>query len=327
MSRGLDTERDDDRGRNERPARNAVPPPDSHERRDPRPAPRPFEPRDPDLRSVTVPRHHFALPARPGRNAIGDRHRVFRLRDTESVALVTVGTFRVVFERDLVGGPYRGDAARLAQDVRHLRGQGLMDRRSLAVDEEGHSTGVLALTDTGRRLLEAQREDRDPESGQAVYSGWRKPAELIHDASLYRMYQVEAAAIEAAGGRIERVVLDDELKREVYGMANRRPCATDDERTRALVEAARPCDVPIIEGHLEFPDVRIEYETPAGALARVDLELVTSDYHRGHIAGKQAAGFTLYSATGSTARGIHSLGGGRRGAPGHEHFISSLLSL
>jgi hypothetical protein len=177
-----------------------------------------------------------------------------------------------------------------------------------------------------RALLEAHRDDRDPEPHQAVYGGWRKPAEVIHDASLYRMYQVEAASIEARGGRIERVVLDDELKRDVYGRANRRPCTTDDERRRALAEAARAFHVPVIDGHLELPDVRIEYDTAGGDRTRVDLELVTADYHRGHLAGKQAAGFTLYSAEGSATHGIHSRRGGRSAAR-HEHLISDLLSL
>jgi len=327
MSRGWDIDRDDERDRDEPPARDAVPPRDSNERRVHRASPQPFEPRDPDQRSATVPRHHFGLPAQRHREVIGDRHRACRLRGSESTTLVAVGSFRVVFERDLASGPYQGDAARLAQDVRHLRAQGLLDRRTLPIDEEGHSTGVLALTDAGRRLLEAHRDGRDSEPNQAVYSGWRKPAELIHDASLYRMYQVEAAAIEARGGHIERVILDDELKRDVYGMANRHACRHAEERSRALAEAARVFHVPIIDGHLELPDVRIEYDTAGGERTRVDLELVTADYHRGHFAGKQAAGFTLYSAGGSATRGIHALGSGRRGAPDHEHLISDLLSL
>jgi hypothetical protein len=189
--------------------------------------------------------------------------------------------------------------------------------------------GVLALTDRGRALLEARRDhDSDDGPGQAVYAGWHKPAEVVHDASLYRMFQVEAAAIEDRGGRIDRVVLDDELKREVYARTNRSRFDSDDERDQALADAAHACHLPMIDGHIEFPDVRIEYETAAGERGRVDLELVTSAYHGGHLAGKQAAGFTLYSAGGSAARGIHALsttGGGS--APGHERCLVSLLSL
>jgi hypothetical protein len=56
--------------------------------------------------------------------------------------------------------------------------------------------------------------DDGPE--QAVYAGWHTPAEAVHDASLYRIFQVEAAAIEDHGTTTDGVVLNDELTREVY---------------------------------------------------------------------------------------------------------------
>ncbi len=116
------------------------------------------------------------------------RHEHFRLRDTESRSLVTVGSFRVVFERDLLERSYRGDDARLAQDVKSLRAQGLIDRRTIASDDNGHMMGILALTEHGAELLEAQRDRAEDERDQAVHHGWRKPAEVIHDASLYRAH-------------------------------------------------------------------------------------------------------------------------------------------
>ena len=87
--------------------------------------------------------------------------------------------------------------------------QGFLGRRTFASDDQGHTLDLLALTQRGREVLEAQRSRAEDEgrSEQAVHAGWRKPAELIRDASLYWMYQVEAAAIEDRGGRIERVVL------------------------------------------------------------------------------------------------------------------------
>jgi hypothetical protein len=323
MSRGLDLDRDDERAREEEDERRAKEARGAHRLL------RDDDARDPDRRSEQLPSRDFALPDGREREIVHLRAWGCRLRDTEGRTLVAAGAFRMVFERDLRDGIYRGDAERLAQDVKALRAQGLLDRRTLAVDDRGHSMGVLALTERGRALLEAQRY-RDPDDGpaQAVYSGWHKPAEVIHDASLYRMFQVEAAAIEDRGGRIDRVVLDDELKRDVYARANRSRFDSDDERQEALAAAARAGHLPIIEGHVEFPDLRIEYETAAGERGRVDLELVTSAYHGGHLAGKQAAGFTLYSAGGSAGRGIHSLGGGGGGGvPGHERYLSSLLSL
>jgi hypothetical protein len=326
MSRGRDDDRDDERGRQPEPPRPRL------ETRDERPETlrranaRPFEPRDATRRSATLPTHHFTLPDREERERIGPTLRSYRLRDTESVTLVALGTFRVVFERDLETGPYHDDPDRLAQDVRHLRAQGLIDRRTIATDEAGHAIGVLTLTEAGRRLLETRRLDPDTPTRQAVSCGWKKPAETVHDASLYRMYQIEAAAIEARGGHIERVVLDDELKREVYALANRGRTDSPEAGSLALAAAARACQVPIVDGHLELPDVRIEYATAEGQRTRVDLELVTPDYRRGQVAAKHAAGFTLYSAGGSATRGIHSLGG-HRGAPAHDRYLSELLSL
>lgn len=195
MSRGLDIDRDD-RSRDEEERR-------VRESRAAHVLLRDEDERDPDRRSETVPPRDFALPDGRERENVRDRGWGYRLRDTESQTLVAAGTFRVVFERDLRDGPYRGDVERLAQDVKALRAQGLLERRTIASDDRGHSMGVLALTERGRALLEARR-DHDPDDGpgQAIYAGWHKPAEVIHDASLYRMFQVEAAAIEDRGGRI-----------------------------------------------------------------------------------------------------------------------------
>jgi hypothetical protein len=140
------------------------------------------------------------------------------------------------------------------------------------------------------------------------------------------MYQVEAASIERHGGHVVRVVLGDELKREYLKRLNQpgeqeRP----DEPTR-VARAAAACSLPVVNGHVEIPDVRVEYADAAGRSGRVDLELVTDAYHAGHIAAKRAAGFTLYSAGGG--HGMHALGdpGPRAGASSPD-FVSSLLSL
>jgi len=296
--------------------------------------------RDPRQRSATVPTRAFHLPSGPTPETVRDRDRGYRLRGSESATLVTVGTFRVVFERDLQDGPYRGDAKRLRQDVAALTAKGLLQRRTVASDHKGHGMGVLALTREGQALLERHRADAVAGSrgGRAVHAGWSKPRELVHDASLYRMYQVEAAAIEARGGVVRRVVLDEELKREAYGHANRLPAFAASlgteymarARAERLEEAANRLSLPVVDGHVEFADLRIEYDDPALGRTRVDLELVSDAYHTGHVAAKQRAGFALYSAGGDAARGIRSLGAsgsGGRGGTLVYHPISSLLSL
>jgi len=46
---------------------------------------------------------------------------------------------------------------------------------------------------------------------------------------------------------------------------------------------------------LTFPDERIEYDTPDGVRARVDLELATSHYRGRLLAEKVRAGFSIYA--------------------------------
>jgi hypothetical protein len=297
-------------------------------------------PRDPRRRSATIPARSFSLPSGLSRETVRGRERSYPLRGSECATLVTVGTFRVVFERDLREGPYRGDDTRLRQDVAALTAKGLVQRRTVASDDHGHGMGVLALTREGHALLERCRTSQGTSrpGHQAVHHGWSNPREIIHDASLYRMYQVEAAAIEARGGIIRRVVLDEELKREVFAQANRPaaipagalPTSLVETRSERLAEAATRLSLPIVNGHVEFPDLRLEYDDPVGGQTRVDLELVSDAYHKGHVAAKQCAGFTLYSAGGNAARGIRSLGGSNgRGGSGRASpdLISSLLSL
>jgi hypothetical protein len=256
------------------------------------------------------------------------------VRDTESHVLVAAGTFRVVFERDLQDTVSRDDSVRLTQDVRHLVRQGLLERHTVAADRKGNAVAVLTLTRGGQHLLEQHRRVSGAdgrEAAQAVFSGWRKVSEVVHDASVYRMYQVEAARIEADGGVITRVVLGDELKRACFAAGTPQIRASAEAREAALCQAAAHLDLPVVAGQVEFPDLRIEYDTGTGDRTRVDLELVTDAYRPGQIAAKQAAGFALYSAGGSSSRGIASLGAGGGSSAGagvsHDRFLSSLLSL
>jgi DNA-binding PadR family transcriptional regulator len=239
-----------------------------------------------------------------------------------------------VFDRDLREGRYRDDDDRLDDDLRSLVRQGLVESRTITADHHGHSMRVLALSDDGRDLLQDHRRSAGFLSGGSevrVHSGFGKRSDLIHNASLYRMYQVEAAAIERRGGTIRSVVLEGDLKCEVYHRAQPGGALSDDLRHALLFEAAHRCEIPVVNDHLEFPDIRVEYDMPRGHGGRVDLELITAQYRGGAIAAKAAAGFTMYSAGGSASRGIHGLGGsdGCRGSAGHwyDRSLSGLLSL
>jgi hypothetical protein len=179
----------------------------------------------------------------------------------------------------------------------------------------------VVLTKDGKGLLEAHRTSTD-ERQQAFHAGLVKPREIAHDSQLYRLYQAEAARIEADGGRVSRVVLDYELKRDYQTFLNRPDRPTDVDRQRDREDFAATSGLPVVDGHLELPDLRIEYQTQDGRQEFRDVELVTEHYSRGQLAGKSAAGFALYRAAGAgRGRGAES---GRGGTPFDPHHLERL---
>jgi hypothetical protein len=57
-----------------------------------------------------------------------------------------------------------------------------------------------------------ERQDRSLEPRQAFYAGLRKRRELTHDSQIYRAYLRAEEPLREQGGRVDRVVLDYELK-------------------------------------------------------------------------------------------------------------------
>ena len=98
-------------------------------------------------------------------------------------------------------------------------------------------------------------------------------------------------------------MLDHELKREYQAFLNRpnKPSGRSIDEDRATF--ADQNSLPIIDHHLELPDLRIEYETPEGLIAYRDVELITEQYSRSQLAGKAAAGFGLYRTAGCRPSG------------------------
>ena len=144
-----------------------------------------------------------------------------------------------------------------------------------------------------------------------------KPKELAHDVQLYRAYRAEAARIEEAGGRMTRVVLDYELKRDYQQFLHRRDRSSEATFEGDLHAFAEARQLPIVDGHLELPDLRLEYETADGRTETRDVEVVTEHYHEATLAAKEAAGFHLYlpvdsfalrgDRSGRAPRSVHSL--------------------
>jgi hypothetical protein len=77
------------------------------------------------------------------------------------------------------------------------------------------------------------------------------------------------------------------------------------------VEHHLPCDD---EGHVQFPDLRIEYDVD-GLNHTLDVEVLTPHYRGEHAAAKSSAGFACYGSG----------GGGRGGGKGGAGLAEEML--
>lgn len=289
------------------------------------------EPGDPREAETLDPRDVFAsglnLPRGLDRERVHVHEQDYDFRGSEVRTLATVGAFRVVPLDDL-----RDERERPADlwhgDLDRLRTAGLI-RTVVPLDRgDGERTTLIALTETGRDLLESHRT-LDPESRQAFYAGIVKTRELTHDAQLYRAYLRVADRLHAEGSRIDRVVLDYELKRDYQTFLQERNRDRSDsdgrpDRTREEVrEWADAHDLPIVDGRVQFPDFRIEHEWPDGRRDIEDVEVMTPHYRGAHAAAKASSGFTRFRSGGSRVGGGASRGGGGRGPDPHlaEEFL------
>jgi hypothetical protein len=233
----------------------------------------------------------LTLHLREGRAVLYDRDRGYRLSESEIRTAAELGKFRVIATHDLTEHGYGGRRDEAHRDIHNLVRLGLI-RKGPFEGPEATPRELLTLTRRGYRLLRANR--LVPPS-QPVYYGFVKPREANHDADLYRLYQQEAARIEAQGGRNLRVVLDYELKRNI----NREIAKLG---TDARPEIAARHGLQVVGNKIPVPDLRIEYETRDGEMARVNVELVTEHYRWRHVAEKVRAGFSLYTPRGEADR-------------------------
>jgi hypothetical protein len=253
------------------------------------------------------------LPRGRDRERVRDRDRVHDIDGSEARMLATVGSFRVVAESDL--SALRDDARKPRQSIRHLEDEGLIRRSPLDANDR-----AVVLTERGRDLLEANRsiprDERTPEPRQAFYAGLKKPRELTHDVKVYRAYERAEERIRDRGGRVRRVVLDYQLKRDYQRFLHERnrgkkDCdGRPDREADEIVRWAQERQLPYEEdGHVHFPDARVEYEDRDGRSRFEDLEIVTPHYRGTHAGAAAKSGFTCYLSFGSSV-------GGRGGGSG-----------
>jgi hypothetical protein len=200
-----------------------------------------------------------------------------------------LGKFRVVPEDDLARFGYQGNHALMQSDIRSLTRQGLVEQRTI----EGHSsysTRVLALTKDGHSVVERAQLVC---SRQATYHGFVKPKEARHDADVYRLYQKVSREIERSGGKVRRVLLDFELKKDLYKALSRMPPDKDPRYERIFI--ANQFDLKVVDGKIPIPDLRIEYEDDCRDVRRLDLEIATRDYRPQGLGEKAKAGFHMFA--------------------------------
>jgi len=195
------------------------------------------------------------------RNVYRDRERTYSLRNSEIHTLTEVGKFRVVDTDDLAKFAYANDRSQMENDIRNLVRQELAEQRGTS----------------------------------AIYHGFVKPKEANHDADLYRLYQKIDGDIERKGGRVLHVALDYELKEKLYKKLGEAQARNDKRLDLQKQTFARELQLPVVQGKVVLPDMRIEYETQDGDRSRVDVELATSHYHGNHLAEKACAGFQIYA--------------------------------
>ena len=254
------------------------------------------ESRDVFSRDLDLPRGSSPR-ARPRRRP---RVRAARLRGADTWRLSA--PFASSLQTNFVD--QRRRASVLRKDLEHLRELGLVRTMPYVVGRE--RTTVVTLTDRGRALLEACPSARDDERRQqAFYAGIAKERELAHDVSRpSARTPTPRSASSADGGRVRRVVLEHELKREYQAFLQAPNRGRRDSSGRPQRDADR--DRPV-GGGAPAADRRRPRAVP-GRPHRVrdaatavstsrDMEVMTPHYRGAHAAAKVAAGFARYRAS------------------------------
>lgn len=228
---------------------------------------------------------------RQPRQKYQDRARTYDLRESEMRTLADIGQFRAVRTQDLVELRYGGDARQAERDITNLKSQGLLQQKTLDGKEK---ESLLALTQEAHQFLGRNRPDELTKS-QVLYHGFVKPREARHDAEVYRLYEHAAKEITQEGGTNLRVVLDFELKRNLYRDLAKLKDLPTEQQEEERERVAQSHGLTVVDGKIPLPDLRIEYETRDHQQARIDLELATQDYRAAGLADKAKAGFTIYA--------------------------------
>ena len=239
------------------------------------------------------------------------------------------GTFGCVGWSDMVDARFGGNAFAAAKGVERMQRQGLVE----VIEARGPKGGafrVLGLTAKG-----VERLGKGP-GGQRYWTS-SKPRQAAHDAAVYRAAMAAVGDIRKKGGEVGRIVIDTEFRSKVARRVERARAKSGDAAAREAARAiADELHLPCKDGKVSYPDARIEYTDSRGDAGRVDIEVATGHYRRGTVAGKSAAGFTVYTTSslaaaaraasrgGGGGAGGGDDGGGGRGSPDDDRGLISL---
>jgi hypothetical protein len=258
------------------------------------------------------------------RNRIPQQAIGLSLREEEIRSLGEIGRFRVLATRDLAEFVYKNHGNQLARDLRFLAERGLVQVESVNARRDGRGgrvqhIEVVTLTRAGRDLA---RRVAGLAGDQKLYSGLVKPREVEHDTQIYRAYLKEAERIRQSGGSNLRVRLDFELKAQIQkAIYAERKAAPERDINEIKQQVAQQVDLPFVNGGIQIPDARIDYDLDQGSQSgHSDIEVVTAAYRPGHLQNKAQAGFHVYASSSDrstlTAR-----------AENEHHLLDNILEL
>ena len=218
-----------------------------------------------------------------------------RCADRRSGRSPTIGAFRVVPADDLRddrGRPAMCDMATSSVCAR----QGLID--TVAPLDRGEPTTLVTLTERGRDAARESSVAAAIGRPQTFYAGVVKPSRTVtRRAGLSGLSARGRTPRRPTAPASTRVVLDYELKRDYQrflqdakprARGQRRPA--DRNRAMRSRRGRSEHDLPVVDGHVQFPDVRIEYEQPDGRRDVEDVEVMTPHYRGAHAAAKARPG-------------------------------------
>ena len=244
------------------------------------------------------------LPRRHEGREVRSRHHLrpdisgLRLHREEETLLAETGRFRILSLKDAAQAIYGGDERALRSDLRFLQERELVSLDIVNARRDGRSNSikrleVITLTRSGEKLT---RTKNSFSPGQKFYHGLVKPREVEHDSQIYRAYHKEWKKIERKGGSNSRVRLDFELKSQIQKAIY---VARKGDPERYLNEikqqVAAEQKLPFLDGQIQIPDARIEYDLDQGSRTGFsNIEVVTAAYRPGHLRAKAQAGFHTY---------------------------------